>query len=116
MDEARTLAWLTTMHANILRGVRDQGCHSLAIPELLCTDNMRVNPELVCAGLAAAMVQDFNDHPSDPLHVVIWCFDEKHAVLMEEEWKRTCVGLTVVESPEPLYSESKDTATGYDVH
>ena len=29
-----------------------------------------------------------------------------HAVLMEKEWKRTCVGLTVVESPEPLYSES----------
>ena len=48
------------------------------------------------------MVQDFNDHPLDSLHVVIWCFDEKHAVLMEEEWKRTCAGLTVVESPEPL--------------
>ena len=101
-DKARALAWLTDMHANILRGVRDQGCHSLAIPKLLCTDNMRVNPELVCAGVAAAMVQDFNDHPLDPLHVVIWCFDEKHAVLMEEEWKRTCVGLTVAESAEPL--------------
>ena len=93
-DEAQTLAWLTNMHANILSGVRDQGCHSLAIPTL-CTGGMGVNPELVCAGVAAAMVQDFNDHPLDPLHVVIWCFDEKHAVLVEEEWKRTCVGLTV---------------------
>ena len=38
------------------------------------------------------MVQDFNAHPLDSLHVVICCFEEMHAVVMEETWKRTCVG------------------------
>jgi len=102
-EEARALAWLTTLHSNLLHAVREKGCFSVALPTL-CTGGMGVDPRLVTAGLAAAVLQDFNAHPQDPLRVVLCCFEEMHAAVMEEEWDRTCVGMTCVEPAETRYS------------
>lgn len=70
------VAYITRLHANLFRTVREGGFRSLALPTL-ATGGMGIPPPLVAVAAFRALHQDYCLHPDDPLRVRVACFDRE---------------------------------------
>lgn len=78
-------AFLKEVHDNLLHEVRVAGLRSLAMPTL-CTGGQGLDPRKVCKAAARAVLQDFCKYPTQPLRVVVCCFEMGHEDLMQKAW------------------------------
>merc|ERR1712107_385013 len=77
------MGYLRTLHDNLVRAVREAGLRRLAMPTL-CTGGVRMPPVLVAVAATRAVLDDFCQHPADPLRVRVACFERDHAPAFTE--------------------------------
>jgi len=77
------VAYVRTLHDNLVRVVREAGLRRLAMPTL-CTGGVRLPPALVAVAAIRAVHEDFCQHPADALRVRVACFERGHAPAFEE--------------------------------
>eukprot|EP00927_Polykrikos_kofoidii_P076430 TRINITY_DN73534_c0_g1_i1.p1 TRINITY_DN73534_c0_g1~~TRINITY_DN73534_c0_g1_i1.p1 ORF type:complete len:394 (-),score=38.90 TRINITY_DN73534_c0_g1_i1:181-1362(-) len=71
------LGFLTTIHDNLLKVVREAGFRSLAMPTL-CTGGIGMPVHLVAVACVRSIHRDFLEHPADPMRIRIACFETNH--------------------------------------
>lgn len=73
--------FLLQMHRNLIATVRAGGHRSLSMPTL-GTNGMGFPAPKVCKAAVQAAVEDFREHPLDPLRVRVCCFENFHYTSM----------------------------------
>jgi O-acetyl-ADP-ribose deacetylase (regulator of RNase III) len=69
--------FLLDLHRNLISATRDAGHRSLAMPKM-DTGSMGYPASMVCRALVQTIVEDFCEHPTDPLLVRVCCCENSH--------------------------------------
>jgi O-acetyl-ADP-ribose deacetylase (regulator of RNase III) len=82
--KANLFNFLLELHRKLISTTRDAGHRSLAMPTM-GTGGMGYPASMVCRAAVQATVEDFCEHPADPLLVRVCCFEKSHFRAMNAE-------------------------------